>query len=75
MGGKYRILRQGEPFKLGRQNKVEHCACCDCGLVHIYQYTAHKDGSITRWAWRHQRATGQKRRWMKKRKEGIWEAE
>lgn len=41
--------------------------CCDCGLVHTLQFDVEDDYVIFR-AKRNERATGQKRRWKKYRK-------
>ena len=54
-----------------------HLACCDCGLVHDEEYqiiTAENgDERILCRVIRNNRATGNHRRSMKARKEGLWE--
>jgi len=48
-------------------------ACCDCGLVHLFQFRVEHKGSkhiIKFKAWRDERATGQIRRWKWKKKGG-----
>lgn len=37
-------------------------ACCDCGLVHVFNYRVDADGEISFQAFRDNRATGQLRR-------------
>lgn len=39
-------------------------ACCDCGLVHRLDFRVHQHRIQFR-AFRNERATGQRRRWMK----------
>ncbi len=39
--------------------------CCDCGLVHRMDFRIYR-GRVQFRAFRHDRATGQIRRWMKK---------
>ncbi len=39
-------------------------ACCDCGLVHVMDVRVHR-GRVQFRVFRHNRATGQMRRWMK----------
>ena len=41
-------------------------ACCDCGLVHILDFRV-VDGRAQFRAFRANRSTGQKRRWLKAR--------
>jgi len=46
-------------------------ACCDCGLVHDVSFRTHE--GKTQWrVERDSRATGQVRRHMKRKKEGIF---
>ena len=51
--------------------------CCDCGLIHREEYrivpTAGDGDHIIRKAVRDNRATANRRRSLKARKEGIWE--
>lgn len=47
-------------------------ACCDCGLVHEEWYEIKGDKIVFR-SRRNNRRTGQIRRFMKQRKEGIFE--
>jgi len=57
----YPIQQNGQWFKIkGRKHRI---ACCDCGLVHDLEFRIRK-GKIEFRAFRHNRATGQKRRWM-----------
>ena len=40
-------------------HKIE---CCDCSLVHLFQFKAHDDGTVSFQVWRDNRATAQRRR-------------
>lgn len=40
--------------------------CCDCGLVHRLDFRIH-EGRVQFRAWRHERATGQIRRHLRRR--------
>lgn len=40
--------------------------CCDCGLTHILNFRI-RNGHIEFQAFKNQRATGQRRRWQKRR--------
>jgi hypothetical protein len=42
--------------------------CCDCALVHTINFRI-KNGRVQLQAFRDERATGQSRRWMKKREQ------
>ena len=41
-------------------------ACCDCGLVHRFELRVDANGNPNFRASRDNRATGQRRRWMKR---------
>lgn len=72
----YETLLDGEQetFVIGQS---EHEACCGCGLVHrvIYSVIESEDGTIRKVVvrrWQDGRRTGQTRRWMREKLEGIW---
>jgi hypothetical protein len=46
-------------------------ACCDCGLVHNLEFRIDEKGQINFRASRNQRSTGQVRRFMIERGEGL----
>ena len=46
-------------------------ACCDCGLVHEYRFRV-VNGQVELCAFRHERATGQIRRRMRRKFEGVF---
>jgi hypothetical protein len=58
------------------ENEWEDCedhllACCDCGLVHNVEFRVH--GGKTQWkVERNDPSTGQVRRHMKRRREGVY---
>lgn len=45
--------------------------CCDCGLVHYYEYRV-VSGRIIERAFRDNRATAGRRRSLKAKKQGLW---
>lgn len=56
----YRTRQDGEPMKM-RLNVEHHIACCDCGLVHRFEYRVRgKDLEVR--AWRLNRETANRRR-------------
>lgn len=72
----YEQLIDGEPetFVIG-QSAYE--ACCGCGLTHrvIYSVIESEDGTIRKVVvrrWQDGRRTGQTRRWMREKLEGIF---
>lgn len=56
--------KDGENFEVPL-NQVYKIACCDCGLVHNVAFV-YKDGKLYMAAERNARATGQRRRHLKK---------
>jgi hypothetical protein len=54
-----------------RFNKTMNVACCDCALVHTYNYRVGKDGWLEYRGYRNQRATGQLRRHMRVNDFGV----
>jgi len=64
----FKQIKDGGAFEL--KDSVPHSiVCCDCGLVHNLD-VKHKKGTVAVLivtVERDNRATGQKRRWMKKR--------
>ena len=72
----YEQLIDGDPetFVPGQS---EYEACCSCGQVHrvIFTVLESDDGSVRKVMakrWQDGRRTAQVRRWMRKRKEGIF---
>ncbi len=61
----YKQRFDGEGFELP-VGEVYKLACCDCGLVHRVVYVV-EGGKLAMAAERDNRATGQRRRHMKKR--------
>lgn len=55
---KYYVQQDGEWFQPCGNYRM---ACCDCGLVHRFQFRI-RDGKIQFRAWRDARSTAQKRR-------------
>jgi len=65
---KYPKIKPGE--WVTPKTRWHKIVCCDCGLVHLFQFRVeHKRGrhTIKFRAWRDERATGQVRRWMKRK--------
>jgi hypothetical protein len=62
--GRYPVMKDGEALSL-RSGELFKFACCDCGLVHDVAIVAQgkEIGFAVR---RNKRATGQKRRHMRK---------
>ena len=67
----YPTWEEGEEV-LVPKNGLFKMGCCDCGLVHLIQFDHDEDGDITMKVYRLERSIGQMRRWMRKKKEGIW---
>lgn len=53
-------------------NGLFKMGCCSCGLCHLLKFGHDEAGNITMRVYRLGRSTGQMRRWMKRKKEGIW---
>lgn len=53
-----------------KEQKGYRMSCCDCGLTHEMEFDTEADGKVIFRARRHERATGQVRRWRKKEEEG-----
>lgn len=73
----YEQLIDGEPesFVVGEYSTE---ACCDCGAVHQLKMEVieSENGSIRKVLvrrWKDARRTAQTRRWMKKKREGMFE--
>ena len=67
---KYHYAQDGEwvrPVRRGYRR-----VCCDCGLVHRYNYRVRKRVLEVQ-AFRDSRATGQIRSRMKRKLQGLWE--
>jgi len=56
----YRAIYDGEEVEA--PNGLARIACCDCGLVHTFQFTVRRGGGVKLRAWRDNRATARKRR-------------
>lgn len=70
---KYPVWTEGEEVKIPyMRNPYFKMACCDCGMCHLLEF-GKKNGVITMKVWRLNRSTAVMRRWMKKKKEGLWE--
>lgn len=65
MSRRYPVLQDGEGIAV-QPGEILKLACCDCGLVHDVAF-AYEDGEIGIALRRNNRATGQRRRWMRKR--------
>lgn len=66
MSTTYPQLKYGGTIILKPSENVQ-IACCDCGLVHTFDFKIVKD-TIKVSICRNNRATGQLRRWKKKKK-------
>lgn len=63
----YKETRDGDTIKVnGRLHKI---ACCDCGLIHLLEFRLVKGSVITFKAYRDNRATAQRRRWLTTKKQ------
>ena len=60
---------EGHIIKAGDYYKI---ACCGCGLVHDYFFEKAGRDKLLIKIERSERATGQMRRWMKVKKEGMF---
>ena len=69
MGTRYVQRRDGEGFEVP-VGEIYRLACCDCGLVHDVVFVV-EGGNLGMAARRNNRATAQKRRRMKLRKDGV----
>lgn len=54
-------------------------ACCDCGAIHVYRFELDKrylrHGELNIRIVKDYRATGQRRRALKRRREGLWKGD
>ncbi len=57
--------KDGELIMLNPQKKIFRFACCDCGLVHDFEFIVGHRQKLTFRAWRKVRSTAQRRRWQK----------
>ena len=64
----YPIRQDGE--WITAKNKKHRIACCDCGLVHDLEFRI-IEGEFEFRAFRNNRATGQRRRYVQKEKGAI----
>lgn len=64
---KYIQREDGDTIEIEAKNPTHRIACCDCGLVHELRFWWDKK-TLYMEPYRNNRATGQRRRWMKKRK-------
>lgn len=62
---RYPVLNDGDAITI-KPGEILRFACCDCGLVHNMAF-AYEDGEIGIAIKRNKRATGQKRRHMKRK--------
>lgn len=62
---RYPVLNDGDAITI-KPGEILRFACCDCGLVHNIAF-AFEDGEIGIAIARNKRATGQKRRHMKRK--------
>jgi transcription elongation factor Elf1 len=61
MRARYRKLSDGE-WSTPMSRGFSKIACCDCGLVHMFQIRRLRSGQFVYRAWRDNRATVAKRR-------------
>ena len=69
MGEKYEQTYAGEWVPIVKNGW--HVSCCDCGLVHRFDFRI-VNGRLEMRAYRENGATGQVRRWLKKKRRGLW---
>ena len=69
---KYKKLSNGEITTIYPDDEFEESGCCDCGLVHNINYRIKNKKTLEVSNTRNERATGQMRRWMKVKKEGVF---
>lgn len=62
---RYNKLKDGEWVEI--EGRLVKRQCCDCGLVHLYEYRIRKGRYIKYRAFRETRATGQVRRHKKEK--------
>jgi hypothetical protein len=62
---RYNKLKDGEWTEI--EGRLVKRQCCDCGLVHLYEYRIRKGKHIKYRAFRETRATGQVRRHKKEK--------
>lgn len=71
MGRKYPVILDGGSYEINPRTERDLVQCCECGLIHEIDYEV-CGGKIQITTWVDGRATGQARRWMKARKEGVY---
>ncbi|MCK5614822.1 hypothetical protein KAR91_73855 [Candidatus Pacearchaeota archaeon] len=69
---RYKELYNSEIYTIYPDTVIEASACCDCGLVHDIIYKIKNKETLEIMNTRNNRATGQMRRWMRARKEGVF---
>lgn len=70
---KYKVLIDGEGETVSNKS-IFKFACCDCGLIHnvvIVAPNTRKGVELGFAVQRNKRATGQRRRWMKRPNDGL----
>ena len=69
----YDVVQNGDYIDVDtEENPLVKMACCDCGLTHLMTFIMVKGKKIRVRIYRDEPATGQVRRWMKKKGEGIF---
>ncbi len=72
MGRKYQYQKAGKWIQPDQNG--HRMACCDCGLVHAFDFKVHK-GKVLLRAFLDSRATGQIRHHMIKNKDGVFNSD
>jgi hypothetical protein len=62
---RYKKLKSKDLIKLNVKKENLKFACCDCGLIHLFDFTINKDELFISVV-RDNRATAQYRRWRKR---------
>ena len=75
MAGRYDLVYDGESVDVNYKKDPLRWACCDCGLVHHFQY--YLEGDVLKiYSWRENRTTAALRRYGKAHlfngSEGNW---
>jgi len=63
---KYKTLEDCEGIEINYKKEILKFACCDCGLVHDMAFAIEEKGKLGIAFKRNNRATGQRRRYIKK---------
>lgn len=62
----YPHVEAGQPVEI-KQGHYLKIACCDCSLVHHFEFEVKRGGTVVLRTWRDNRATGQLRRAHKRK--------